>query len=231
MRTAQIFLFALIIFSVGNQSLPTSAKTRDYSPREDVKNPPLRVVKGQVLTSAAFPSIQLRISRKFRYLGKFSFTVPNMSKGERYIFAELQGRGVKKLFIAQFEGILPDSPQTYNYNFADALTVGAYKFKQNTFAFNARDSLKKDPPDEGSLTTQFLSKHRYITEDEMMAARLVNVPDAERKHELILFYMENISDSGHRLQDFYSGEERTPIWRDISRDLARRLIDSFTIIK
>jgi hypothetical protein len=111
------------------------------------------------------------------------------------------------------------------------MTIGGYKFKQNTFAFDAREALKKSPPDEGALTTQFLQKKGLVTENEIMAARLVNVPDTERKHEMILFYMENVSDNGHELKDFYSGEERTPLWRETSQGLAQRLVAIFTIIQ
>jgi len=193
--------------------------------------PPRRYVRGRVLRSDKFPNIQLRLSKGFRFVGKFSFTVPNMAKGERYVFAETRGRKVKRLFIAQFETVLPDSSETYNYSFKDALILSGHKFKPNTFTFSRRASMKKDPPDEGVLTDEFLSRKGYILEDEVMVSRAVNVPDVERKHELILFYMENISESGHALRDFYNGEERTVIWRELSRDLTRRFFESFTVLK
>jgi len=225
----KLFFLIMMLAIVGLHSASMTGKARNET--TPGQGSPRRMVKGRVLTSAGFPSMQLRVNAPFRYLGSFSFTVPNMSSGERYVFAEVNGRRIKRLFILQFEAILPESTETYNYNFADALTIGGLKFKQNTFAFDAGDALKKSPPDEGALTTQFLRKKGYLTENEIMAARLVNVPDAERKHEMILFYMENIGDTGHTLKDFYSGEERTPLWRELSRGLAQRLVDSFTIIQ
>ena len=192
---------------------------------------PRRFVRGRVLRSDSFPNIEVKVSKAFHFIGKFTFTVPNMAKGERYIFAETKGRRVKRLFIAQFETILPDSSETYNYSFKDALILGAHKFRPNTFTFSRRGSVKTDPPDEGVLTTEFLTRKGYILEDEVMVARVVNVPDVERKHEMILFYMENVSDSGHRLSDFYNGEESTPLWQEISRALTKRLFESFAIIK
>jgi hypothetical protein len=195
------------------------------------ETPPRRFVRGQVLVSTRLPNIRVRLSKAFHFVGKFSFTVPNMAKGERYIFAETHGRKVKRLFIAQFETILPDSSETYNYSFKDALTLGGHKFRPNTFTFSRRASVKTDPPDEGVLTTEFLTRKGYILEDEVMVSRVVNVPDVERKHEMILFYMENINDSGHRLRDFYNGEERTPLWQEMSRALTKRSFESFAIIK
>jgi hypothetical protein len=220
-------LTALIWFGIGVARCPES----EPKVFRAFQTPPRRFVRGRVLTSDSFPNIKLRLSRAFHFIGKFSFTVPNMAEGERYIFAETQGRRVKRLFIAQFETILHDSSETYNYSFKDALTLGGHKFRPNTFTFSRRASVQKDPPDEGVLTTEFLTKKGYRLEDEVMVSRVVNVPDPERKHEMILFYMENISDSGHRLRDFYIGEERTPLWQEMSRALAKRSFESFAIIE
>jgi hypothetical protein len=64
-----------------------------------------------------------------------------------------------------------------------------------------------------------------------MMSRFVTVPDDERKHELILFYVENVSETGHRLQEFYEGESDTQIWQEISRGLTRRSFENFSILK
>ena len=229
------------LFSALLQLGPDAAQCFDHKPKgvdlfgtripAQSEVPPRRFVRGQVLESTSSPTIRLRLSKAFHFVGKFSFTVPQMANGERYIFADTKGRKVKRLFIAQFETILPDSSEKYNYSFKDALTLGDHKFKPNTFTFSRQAAVKKDPPDEGVLTTEFLTKKGYLLEDEIMVSRIVNVPDKERKHEMILFYMENINDSEHRLRDFYKGEERTQIWEEISRDLTARLFESFVIIK
>ena len=72
------------------------------------------------------------------------------------------------------------------------------------------------------MTAEFLKKRGYTLEDEVMASRVVTVPDAERKHEL--------SDSGHTLEEFYAGEERTPLWDSLSHDLMKRSFENFTIM-
>lgn len=189
-----------------------------------------RFVRGSVLVSTAFPKIQVKLDNAFRYIGKFDFTIQGMAKGERYIFADSKKGKVNRLFIAQFEEILPDSNETYNYSFKDALSLGSHKFRQNTFAFSNRQGKQENPANEGALTVDFLTKKGYFIEDEMMASRFVTVPDIGRKHELIFFYLENISESGHRLAEFYKGEDRTPIWEEISRGLTKRSSGSFIIL-
>jgi hypothetical protein len=70
---------------------------------------PQRFVRDRVLVSNRLPAIRVKLSRAFRYIGKFDFTIPDVAKGERYIFVATQGRKIKRLFIAQFEAILPES--------------------------------------------------------------------------------------------------------------------------
>lgn len=189
-----------------------------------------RLVKGQILVSTQFPKIQVKVDKAFQYIGKFDFVIQGMAKGERHIFADSRERRVKRLLIAQFEEILPDSNETYNYSFKDALSLGSHRFRQNTFAFSNRKGKQENPTNEGALTIDFLTKKHYLVEDEMMASRFVTVPDAERKHELILFYIESVRDSGHRLQEFYIGENRTPTWEEISQGLTKRSFKSFSIV-
>ncbi len=192
---------------------------------------PRRFVNGNILTSKEFPNIQVQVDKAFQYLGKFQFTIHGMAKGERYVFAELKANKIKRLFIFQFEEFLPESTETYNYSFKDALDMGGYKFKQNTFAFSNQQSKNENPTNEGTLTADFLAGKGYLLEDELMASRFVTVPDAERKHELILFYIESIQDSGQRLEEFYKGDEKTAIWDQISKELTQRSTENFVILK
>lgn len=202
------------------------------SPAQPAKENNLhRFVEGNILVSTKFPNIQIEVDKAFQYLGKFEFMIQDIAKGERYIFAEVKAKRIQRLFIAQFEEILPDSAETYNYSFKDALTIGSHKFKQNTFAFSNQQSKQENPKNEGALTADFLTAKGYLLEDELMSSRFVTVPDAERKHELILFYIENIQDSGHRLKEFYEGDERTATWEQISKELTARSVKDFAILK
>ncbi len=208
------------------------AMVSTFAPAQEVGGANLRrFVKGRVLVSSGLPDIRVKVSKAFRYVGKFDFTIRDVAKGERYVFAETEGRKIKRLFIAQFEAILPASAVTYNYSFKDALTLGGHKFRQNTFAYSNRESRRENPLGEGALTADFLSRKGYTLEDELMMSRFVTVPDAARKHELILFYVENVSGSGHRLQEFYAGDTETPVWQEISRGLTGRSLENFSVSK
>lgn len=188
-----------------------------------------RFVNGNVLISSELPDIQVRVSEAFHYLGTFDFTIPEIAAGERYIFAETHGHKINRLFIAQFEAILPQSTITYNYRFDDALTLGTHKFRQNTYAYSNGAARQENPQGEAALTADFLSKRNYHLQDELMMSRFVTVPDQERKHELILFYIENVSESGRQLEDFYMDDQETELWKEISWSLTRRSFENFEV--
>jgi hypothetical protein len=65
--------------------------------------------------------------------------------------------------------------------------------------------------------------------DELMMSRFVTVPDEAKKHELILFYIENVSSTKHKLNEFYKGNDETEIWRQISQELTSRSLKAFKI--
>ena len=191
-----------------------------------------RSVQGIILTSSTFPSIRVRVDPTFRYVGKFNFTIEGIAQGERYVFVDSEERHVKRLFIFQFEEIISESEETYNYSFKNALDLHGHKFRHGTYAHSNQETRRSNPKNEGALTADFLEKEGYLLEDEYMMSRFVTVPDVERKHELILFYIENLSFTGHHLNELYKGEEeKTPIWEEISKKLAQRSLESFAILE
>ena len=176
--------------------------------------------------------IRVQVDQVFRYVGKFSFTVEGIARGERYVFVDAEERHVNRLFIFQFEEILPESKETYNYSFKDALDLNRHKFRHGTYAYSNQETRRNNPKDEGALTADFLEKDGYILEDEYVMSRFVTVPDPERKHELILFYIENIHPTGHHLNELYEGEaEETPLWKEISKELTKRSFENFSILE
>jgi hypothetical protein len=62
-----------------------------------------------------------------------------------------------------------------------------------------------------------------------MSSRFLMLVDETRKSELSLFYMEPVASTGHRLAEFYKGEEPTAIWQNISKDLTARSRSAFRI--
>ena len=187
-----------------------------------------RVVKN-TLISDKLPKIKIVIDKKFKYVGSFAFKIREVAAGERYVFVDAKNGKVNRMFIAQFEGFLPGVDDFYRYNFDNAQMFGSHKFRQNTFAYSNAESRRENPVGEGVLTFDFLKKKGFSLEDELMMSRFLTVPDAEKKHELILFYIENVNQTKHKLSEFYKDDEATEIWKNLSKDLTERSLKAFEI--
>ncbi len=188
-----------------------------------------RKVSGKTLISNQLPQIKVKLKGNFKFVGKFDFTIRDVAKGERFVFVEARKNKIRRIFIAQFEAILPESDELYRYNFDNAQKFGIHKFRQNTFAYSSLEAEKENPKGEATLTAKFLKDKGYLLEDELMMSRFVTVPDLEKKHELILFYLENVSQTKHKLSEFYQGDDETEIWKQISGELTKRSLKAFRI--
>lgn len=197
-----------------------------------VPSQPERFVEDNVLHSTALPGIRVRVDDAFAYLGKFEFTLKEMAYGERHVFADTSEGKVERLFIFQFEGFLPGIDQTYNYDFTGAEVMAGFPVRQNTWAYSNEQALRENPQNEGALTARFVRSRGLELEDELMMSRFVMLADDDRRHELILFYLENASATGHRITTFYDAQGAPSAhWRTVSEGLEARSRASFTILE
>lgn len=188
-----------------------------------------RRVENNTLISDDLPAIKITVNKDFKYIGRFDFKIRDVATGERLVFVDAAGKKVRRLFIAQFEGFLPNIDDFYRYNFDNAELFGTHKFRQNTYAYSNLQAREENPEGESSLTYDFLLDKGYEVEDQVMMSRFLTVPDEKKKHELILFYLENVSDSNHKLAEFYKDDNSTAIWQEISKALTERSLKSFVI--
>lgn len=186
-------------------------------------------VDGQIIHSKKLPPINIGVANEFKYIGKFAFEIDSLATGERFVFADADQKNVRRLIIFQFEQFLPTTDEIYRYSFDNALVLGNHKFKQNTFAYSNAAALRNSPNREGALTATFLTGKGFSVEDEFMLSRYVTLGNADRKSELIIFYIENASTSGHSISEFYDGDDETEIWQTISAGLNQRALASFTV--
>jgi hypothetical protein len=188
-----------------------------------------RMVENNTIISDKLPKIKVFVSNEFEYVGRFPFTIRDVAGGERFVFVDAEKGKVKRLFIAQFEGFFSHIDNYYKYSFANAETFGTHKFRHNTWAYSNKNSRKENPHNEGVLTEDFLKEKGYTLENELMMSRFLTVPEEDKKHELILYYLENVSKTKHNISDFYKEDKETEVWKEISRGLKERSLKFFKI--
>jgi hypothetical protein len=163
------------------------------------------------------------VSPELHYIGRHAFTIGTIAAGDRFVFGEARDLVPKRLFIAQFEAMLPGAAETYRYRTGD-LELGGLAFKHGVFAFN-RDAARENPNGEAALTAKFLEQHGFRLPDEWLADRYATIGDSTRKSELILFVMEPLSVSGLRLSDLADPESPPTAIAEAMTRRARRTFE------
>jgi hypothetical protein len=191
----------------------------------------IRSVRENVLTSRELPAIAITVSSDFEYAGRFPFTIGGIAAGERYVFVDVEEGRVRRTIIAQFESFLPSSGETYRYDFSKAMDWGGFRFRDNTFAYNEPAYSRDHPGNEAALTASFLRQRGLDVPDEWLVSRFVTLGDETRKHELILFYAEDLESTGVTLDELYSGDEATERWTRMRAKLRERSLKAISVRK
>lgn len=188
-----------------------------------------RSVEGQVLTSTALPALHLHLDEAFSFVGSFAFTIRDVACGERFVFVDAEELTIKRMFVAQFERFT-NTDGTYNYSFANAETFAGHRFRYNPFAYSVTGARSRNPMGEAVLTDNYLEARSYASPDTFMVSRFLTVPDEARRHELILFYLEDLSSINLTLDALYdASDQMTPAWRKESQALKQRALAAFAI--
>jgi len=209
------------------------------------QEPPQRSVEGNTLISHQLPPIKIEVAEEFSFVGSFDFEIiaasdeypkemqgKPVAAGERFVFAVWDAdKVIEKLFIVQLEGFLPSNDFKYNYNFDHADFMGENKYRHNTWFYDSKKSAQQNPHSEGARTRTFLQEKGFQLADQFMMSRFVGLASTDRKHEIIIFYLEMLTQTtGYILRDFeqsISSEEREAI----EGSLVKRSRKSFTIIE
>jgi len=225
MKLRTFLLVAVLPFSLvacAGRSLPLDAASQMQNGSA--------TVDGNIIAFAHNPSLRIKVDPAFAYLGRHGIRIGDLAAGERLIFADMRGAKAARLFILQVESFNDDVEETYNYNLSASPEVAGYKWRSNAFAFNVADSVRQNPGAESDATAAFLNGLGVQFAENWMMWRSLTVTSADRRSELILFYAEDLADTGRTLNELYDeNDESTKIWRDMMPALERRANDAFSL--
>lgn len=221
-------LLALAVFLVGVLSDHARAQTASARPT----SPPRRV-EGQVLTSTALPAIRLKFDEALKFTGKQSFTLHGIAQAEQYYFVEAdEQRRIKRMFIVQFEGFLPDNDNTYNYPANKTIRLGEHEYITNAAAVpNVSATLKQNPDTDAAQAAAFLEGKGYRHGEDVMFQRFIRVVDEARRHEFILIYIEDLRGAGFTAADLAKGGRAAEQRDRVFQELQNRALKSLEVLK
>jgi hypothetical protein len=189
-----------------------------------------RPVVDNVLTSRADPPVRVRVDRSLTYLGSLRFALKGVACVERHVFAASENGRIRREFIFQFEGFLDDNAEIYRWTVRNPHRLGDQDYHFNTWFFDSAKLIAKEPDTESAMTQAFLKSKGLALDAELMMARFARVVGADKRHELILFYIEPLKETGFRVADFPDGGTSTPAQKDLAEKLKQRALATFEVL-
>lgn len=191
-----------------------------------------RRVKGHTLTSEALPPIKIKFDNAFKYVGSQSFILYNSAQVEQYFFIAADKGRIKRLFMVQFEGYLPDNTHTYNYNLSNTVKLGALDFMYDTSVANVPAFRKQYPDSDAGRAAAFLEGKGYKLEGEdLVYQRFVRLVDEARRNELLIIYYENLNVTGLTAADLSEKGRAAGQREQIFQEVMKRALKGFTVLK
>ena len=190
-------------------------------------HPPLRYVQGDHFISTANPHLEIRLDPKFQYIGHVEFDLSNIAHVDRHIFVVANASHIRRMFILQFEGFLDNNSNTYHFPMDTPIDLGGIPFTHHNYFFSNAADIAANPAAEIAHTNRFLNANGFQIEDEQMTSRFARIVGAAKRRELILFYHENLRDTGNTMQQIARDDEILEPYSYIAQALTKRSLESF----
>ncbi|MEJ2759673.1 MAG: hypothetical protein P8046_14430, partial [Anaerolineales bacterium] len=109
------------------------------------------------------------------------------------------------------------------------MTLCGVDWQQNPYFFDNAENIRNDPGTESDHTTRYLQEKGIRLEDELMMSRFARIVGVARRHEIILFYLENVSATGHTLAEISEDGDIRPAYQSIANRLVARSLEKFDL--
>ncbi|MDQ3473622.1 MAG: hypothetical protein M3447_07795 [Acidobacteriota bacterium] len=191
-----------------------------------------RTVKDRTLTSTQMPAVRLEFSQPFKYAGGHSFILYEVANAEQHFFVDADKEGrIKRMYWIQFEGYLPSNTHTYDYKSPKTVNMGGLDFFADAYARNIKASPGR-PDSDGNRARAFLTSKGYrLGSDEVLSQRLVHLVDEAKRNELMIIYLEDLSEMKLTAADLDKGGRAFDQWDAISKGLLERAMSGIRIFR
>jgi hypothetical protein len=153
---------------------------------------PVHAVRGNTLR-VDWPSLSsISVQRDFRYAGGQRFILKGVADAEQHAFAAVDTRGViERFYWFQFESLLPGATGAYDYTADAATSIAGLEWRTNVRRYVSMP----EPEGDQSAVYKLFAARRWQPVLPALRARLVHIPDAERRSELMIVYAESTTSS------------------------------------
>ena len=190
---------------------------------------PERVVTGNTLRSERDPSIVLELREPATYVGADRWVLYGVADCEIHVFVEAgPDRKVSRLYWIQFEGYLPGVSAAYNgYTSPTRASIGGREFIVDGFLFRPGTPYSR-PDSDRERVIKLLASKGYVLPEAMMMRRMVHLPTADRRKELMIIYAEDLAPAGYAAADLAAGGKSESERPRLEQELLDRAVARIT---
>jgi hypothetical protein len=184
--------------------------------------PAQRKVEENTIDALHTPVESIEIDSAYKYVGAQRFILYNIADAELHLFVDADKNGhVRRLYWVQFEGYLPNNPQHhYNYTSSKRAQMAGLDFVADTGTDKYTEP--SSPGSDGEHMRKLLAAKGYKLPAEAAVVRLVHLPDAEQRNELMFIYAEDLAPSGYHADELAPGGTHAGKWEAVSDALLKR---------
>jgi hypothetical protein len=177
------------------------------------------------------PTIVLDVTRELTSVGVINFPLKRKAQVERYLFVRADESGrAQRLFIAQFESLLPGIAGSYTIPATNPTRIGTHDYQTQVGFFNFAAMIAANPGAEAEQTRAYLNRLGVKVDDDFVVARYARVASEDKRSELILFYYENVRELGATRAELEDGGSRASERKRIFTEFAARALRSFEVV-
>ncbi len=178
-----------------------------------------RTAAGQDLVSTFDPAATLRFAGEYQYIGGQKFILYGVADTEQHFFVEADEEGaLKSVYWVQYEAYLPGKPYTYDYDDSPLrLKLGDLEFFTDTAAFYNDPNRKRRRGTDGAMVRQFLASKGYGYPEQVMYARMVYLTDESKQKELMIIFMDDLSDYGYTAEELQEGRGNADRYPEVEK--------------
>lgn len=192
---------------------------------------PQRKVTGNVLDALGSPASRIEVDSAIPYVGLQRFILYDVADAEQHLFAEADKEmRITRFYWLQFEGYLPNNPRaSYNYKSPKSVDIGGLSFVVDANPRKYGGPMRAGS--DGARMVKMLESKGFHFPAAAALVRMVHVPDAAKRSELMIIYAEDLAPSGVHVEELAEGGKHSSRWPAMSDALLKAAINGLKIMK
>jgi hypothetical protein len=148
---------------------------------------PAHSVRGNTLRVDLPGLSAIQVQRDYRYAGGHRFILKGVADAEQHAFAAVDATGaIERFYWFQFESLLPAAKGAYDYSQDSPLSIAGLSWHGQV----RRYTTAPEPDGDQAALYKLFHARGWRQPLPALRARLVYLPDADRRAELMIIYAE-----------------------------------------